>query len=92
MNKQKNELVSLSKNQSNPYLCDPRDFVVIEACEVPKMSMPFHNQCGSTTREYRKLLREGEDSANASDRVDETEQHPDVNRAGRPHTKGMGDQ
>jgi len=86
MNTEKDTLVPMSKNQLSPGLCDPRDFEVIEAGEVPKMRTPFHKQCGSTEAEYRKLLREGDKAANASDREDQTEQHPNVNRAGKPHT------
>ena len=86
MNKEKDTLVPMSKNQLSPGLCDPRDFDVIEAGAALNIRTPFHNQCGSTEAEYRKLLREGDVAANASDRVDEPELHPNVNRAGKPHT------
>jgi hypothetical protein len=84
MKNQKNELATLSPNQSNPYAADPRQFVVIEAGEsaAPKMATPFHGQCGGTDAEYERLLREGELSANASDFAEQCEQHPDVDRAG----------
>ena len=82
MKNQKNELATLSPNQSNPYAADPRDFVFIEAGEsaAPKMATPYHGQCGSTDAEYERLLRDGERCANASDFAEQGEQHPDVNR------------
>lgn len=64
--------------------------VPLEAGEVPKMRTPFHNQCGSSEAEYKKLLREGEDAANASDFDDNAEEHPNVNNAGKPRTEGIG--
>jgi hypothetical protein len=93
MKNQKNELATLSPNQSNPYAADPRQFVVMEADEsaAPKMATPFHGQCGNTDAEYEKLLREGELCANASDFNENAEQHPNVNNAGNPRTKGIGD-
>jgi len=54
------------------------------------MRTPFHNQCGSSEAEYKKLLREGEDAANASDFDDNAEEHPNVNNAGKPRTEGIG--
>jgi hypothetical protein len=85
MKNQKNELATLSPNQSNCYAADPRDCVVIEAGDsaAPKMATPFHGQCGSTDAEYERLLREGELCANASDFAEQGEQHPNVNRAGQ---------
>jgi hypothetical protein len=82
MKNQKNELATLSPNQSNPYAADPRDFVFIEAGEsaAPKMATPYHGQCGSTDAEYEQLLRVGELCANASDFAKQGEQHPSVNR------------
>jgi hypothetical protein len=80
MNKEKDTLVPMSKNQMSPGLCDPRDFEVIEE------GVPFHGNCGRTAAEYKNLLREGEEAANASDFDENAEQHPDVNHAGKPHT------
>ena len=85
MKNQKNELATLSPNQSNCYATDPRDFVVIEAGESGG-PLPFHGQCGSTDAEYEKLLREGEAAANASPFTKQGEGHPDVNHAAPPHT------
>jgi hypothetical protein len=92
MKNQKNELATLSPNQSNPYAADPRDFVVMEADEsaAPKMATPFHSQCGSTAAEYEKLLKQGELCANASEFSDTPEVHPDVNNAAAPKTAGIG--
>lgn len=75
MKNQKNELATLSPEQRNPYLCDPRDWEVVEN------GVPFHKQCGSNEREYKQLLAESE-KGNI-----EGEVHPDVNRAGKPRTR-----
>lgn len=90
MRTEKNTLVPMNENKMSPGLCDARDFVVMEAGEsaAPKMPTPFHGQCGDTDAEYRKLLREGEAAANASN-FEDTELHPDVNRPGEPHTDGF---
>lgn len=88
--KQKNELATLSPNQSNCYAADPRDFAVLEAGTASAMSAPFHGQCGDTNAEYERLLREGERAANASNFREVGEAHPDVNKAGTPRTDGMG--
>jgi hypothetical protein len=79
---QKDELATLSVQQTSPNLCDPRDFVVLEAGESADLATPFHGQCGSTNAEYERLLRQGELCANASDFADHGEQHPNVNSAG----------
>jgi hypothetical protein len=86
MNKEKNQLVEQSPAQSDTNLCNPRDFEVIEAGEAPTMRTPFHNQCGKTDAEYQRLLRQGEEAANASDFNDDGELRPDVNRSGKPRT------
>jgi len=78
--KEKNELCELSAEQQNPYLCDSRGW------EVMKDGVPFHGQCGDNPRQYRKLLRDGERVANASNFTEDAELHPNVNRAGKPHT------
>ncbi len=90
MKTQKDTLCQMGKNQMSPNLCDPRDFEVMEAGDraSPKMSAPFHNQCGRNSSEYKALLRDGERAANASN-FNEAEIHPDVNNAGKPHTPGM---
>jgi len=80
MKNEKNTLVSMSENQMSPGLCDPRDFVVVEE------GVPFHGQCGDNQGQYRKLVRQGELSANASGFTEDAEEHPNVNRAARPHT------
>lgn len=81
---QKNELATLSPQQSDCYTADPRDFEVMEADEsaAPKMATPYHGQCGSTNAEYEQLLREGAIRANASDFSETPEIHPNVNAAG----------
>ena len=90
MNNQKDQLVKQSPAQRDTNLCDPRDFEVVEAGETPKMRTPFHNQCGSSEAEYLHLLREGAKRANASDFDENAAQHPNVNNAGAPRTKGIG--
>jgi hypothetical protein len=59
MLKEKNTLVELTPQQTNPYLARPEQFEVIEA-------LPFHGQCGENQREYQKMLKQGEVAANAS--------------------------
>ena len=85
MKSDKNVLMGdvMSKNQMNPGLADPRDFEVIEA------DTPFHKQRGNNPAEYKKLLRQGEEAANASNFSEQGEVHPDVDRSGPPHTDGM---
>jgi|HubBroStandDraft_6_1064221.scaffolds.fasta_scaffold00431_30 hypothetical protein len=90
--KQKDELTTLSPNQSNCYAADPRDFEVIEAGESAAMSTPFHGQCGGTNAEYEKLLQQGEVAANASNFNENGEQHPNVNDAAKPHTPSGRDE
>jgi hypothetical protein len=87
---QKDELATLSPNQSNCFAADPRDFEILEAGDAPKMPTAFHGQCGDTRGEYESLLRQGEESANASNFSEQGEVHPDVNRSGPPHTDGIG--
>ena len=78
MLKEKDTLVKLTPEQSNPYLARPEEFEVIEA-------LPFHGQCGENQREYQKLLKQGEVAANASN-FDDAEVHPNVNTAKKQHT------
>lgn len=75
-----NKLCEMSAEQRNPYLCDSRDW------EVMKDGVPFHGQCGDNRRQYGKLVRQGEAEANASESTERAEEHPNVNRAGKPHT------
>src|SRR6266851_10050736 len=88
MKNEKNTLMgdAMSKNQMSPGLADPRDFVLIEAGDAPKMPTPFHGQSGTSTAEYEKLLRQGEEAANASAFSEQGEVHPDVNNSAPPHT------
>jgi hypothetical protein len=79
MKTERNTLTPMSKNQLSPGLCDPRDFEVIEA------GVPFNGNCGNTEAEYKKLLRDGERNANASDFA-AAEEHPNVNDALKSHT------
>jgi len=78
--KEKNELCEMSAEQQNPYLCDSRDW------EVMKDGVPFHGQRGDNPRQYGKLVLQGEAAANASEFTEDAEEHPNVNRAGKPHT------
>jgi 16S rRNA G966 N2-methylase RsmD len=80
MRKEKNTLVELTPEQTNPYLARPDQFEVVEA------DPPFHGQCGENQREYQKLLKHGEAAANASNFADDAEVHPNVNTAKKPHT------
>jgi hypothetical protein len=80
MLKEKNTLVELTPEQTNPYLARSEQFEVIEA-------LPFHGQCGENQREYRKLLKHGEVAANALSFVSDAEVHPNVNTAKKPHTE-----
>jgi len=50
---------------------------------------PFHGQCGDSGAEHQKLLSQGEVAANASNFTAQGEQHPNVDTAGKPKTKGM---
>ncbi len=78
--KEKNKLCEMTAEQQNPYLCNSHDW------EVMKDGVPFNGQCGDNQQQYRKLLRQGETAANASDFNEDAELHPDVNHAGKPHT------
>jgi hypothetical protein len=77
--KEKDTVVSQSKTQSNCYLANPRDFIVVAA------SVPFHGQHGDTEGQYRGLLKQSE-AANASNFTQAMEVHPNVDRATKPHT------
>jgi hypothetical protein len=80
MKDEKNSVVDQTKEQANPYLADPRDFVVLEE------GVPFHGQCGDNQREYQHLLNHGEAAASASNFAEDAEQHPSVDNAKKPHT------
>lgn len=80
MLKEKNTLVEPTPEQNNPYLADPRDFVVVED------GVPFHGDCGDDKAQYRRLLQQEKAAANASNFTEEGEEHPDVNRATKPRT------
>ena len=80
MLKEKNTLVELTPEQSNPYLARPDHFEVTEA------DLPFHGQCGKNQREYQKLFKRGEIEANASNFANDAEAHPNVDTAKKPHT------
>jgi hypothetical protein len=80
MKDEKNAVVSQTKAQANCNLTDPRDFEVIEA------GPPFHGQCGESDAQHRGLVKLGEAFANASNFTKAAEQHPNVDRAKKPHT------
>jgi len=57
MNTGKNEKVELTRNQESPGLAKPEDFTVIESHDANLGGLPFHGQCGDSTREYNGLLK-----------------------------------
>jgi hypothetical protein len=77
---EKNAVVRQTPAQANCYLADPHEFVVVEE------GVPFHGQCGDSEGQYRGLLKQAEAAANASNFTNDAEQHPNVDRAKRPHT------
>jgi hypothetical protein len=77
---EKDTVVSQTKAQANCNLTDPRDFEVIEA------GAPFHGQRGDSEAQRRRLLKQGEGAANASNFSKKMEEHPSVDRAKKPHT------
>jgi hypothetical protein len=58
MKSQKNELATLSSQQSNPYTAKPEDFEVGRADEFAGGYVPGHGQCGSDEKEYDRLLKQ----------------------------------
>jgi hypothetical protein len=86
MTNKDHEKIEPSDAQNSPNLCDPRDWTITHGDEYEGSYREFGGQCGKTKVEYQKLLREGELCANASDFDENAEQHPDVNRAGKPRT------
>jgi hypothetical protein len=48
--------IEQSENQRDPYRARPEDFAVSEPDDIASLPVPFHGQCGDTTREYDRLL------------------------------------
>lgn len=89
MTNKDHEKIEQTPAQIDCNLCDPRDWVVGHNDES-SYGVPFHGQCGANEREYNRLIADGEECANASDFSDERQVRPDVNKAGKPRTKGIG--
>jgi hypothetical protein len=53
---QQDQVIQLTNAQQNPYLARPEDFPVSEPDEIANLPVPFHGQCGDSTREYDQLL------------------------------------
>jgi hypothetical protein len=51
---QQDQKIELTEKQQNPYLARPEDFAVSEPDD--SRPLPFHGQCGDTTKEYDRLL------------------------------------
>ena len=89
MKTEKNQVIEQTPEQASPGLADPRQFKIVRAGEYEGYG-EFGGQCGSSHREHDALIAEGERMANASDFDENAEQHPNVNTAGKPRTKGIG--
>ena len=57
-NKEQNNKIEQTENQSNPYLCRPEDFDVSSPNAPSEMEVPAHGQRGDNAREEAKLLAE----------------------------------
>jgi hypothetical protein len=57
MKNEKNELIRLTPEQSNPGLLLPEDLEVMSPQEADALSQPFHGQCGDTDAEYEALKK-----------------------------------
>lgn len=51
-----NKKIEQNENQRDPYRARPEDFVISEPNNIASLPVPFHGQCGNTTREYNRLL------------------------------------
>jgi hypothetical protein len=51
--------IELSAAQSNPSLCSPEDFEVLENGGLGGETLPFDASCGDTSAEYHRLLKQG---------------------------------
>jgi hypothetical protein len=63
---QQDQVIQLTDSQQNPYLARPEDFKISEPDDIASRSVPFHGQCGDTTREYNRLLAIRESKAGKS--------------------------
>jgi len=87
MKSQKNELCTLSENQTNPYLATGSDFQITHD-EFDDYG-EFGGQCGASKAEYEKLIAHGKRAANASNFAEVAEVHPNVDDAYAPKTPGF---
>jgi len=81
MKSEKNQVVELSRAQSDPYLARAEDFQVVEG------GQPFHAQRGDNKREYAQLLAESERLNSKSPFTGTPARATSVNDAGKPRTK-----
>lgn len=88
MTNKDHEKIEPSAAQNSPNLCDARDWTITRGDEYDGYGQ-FSGHCGRSKSEYKRLIAQGENMANASDYADAPEVHPDVNRAGRAHTVGI---
>lgn len=85
MKDQKNELATLSPQQSNPYTARPEDFSVSGPDEFLSRYTEGGGQCGESKSEYEKLLAQGNAKRNTGTQGRPTE----VSNAGKPKTPGI---
>ncbi len=84
MKSENNQVIKLSRAQSDPYVALAEDFPIVED------GTPFHAQCGSNKREYESLLKESEKLNTKSPFTGTAPRATSVSDAGKPHTDGMG--
>ena len=90
MKNEKNELATLSPQQSNPYTAKPEEFEVGRADEFADSYVPGHGQCGKDEKEYDGLLKQADahgKSKLGAPRLPATE----TSGAGKSHTDGDTD-
>ena len=91
MKDQKNELATLSPQQSNPYTAMPEDFEVTRADEFADSYVPGHGQCGRDEKEYGELLKQANaPTVNKSPFGEKPSRATEVSDAEKPKTNGMG--
>ena len=57
---QHDQLIELSRQQTNPYEARGQDFPVTTAAEAAKQALPGHGERGDTFAEYHELLSESD--------------------------------
>jgi hypothetical protein len=91
MKNQKNELATLSPQQSNPYTAMPEDFEVTRADEFADSYVPGHGQCGSNEKEYDELLKQANaPTVNKSSFGEKRSRATETSNAGPAHSDGFG--